>query len=430
MSIIKTSKGFIQGIVKDNHIIYKGIPYAKPPVGDLRFSPPVENEVWEGTYLAYEFGSKPMQSEHGDEFYDKEFYDDNSFKTKVSEDCLYLNIWTPKNFEGGKLPVAIWIHGGAFLGGCGNEKEFDGEEYCKRDVILVTINYRLGPFGFLVHPWLMEESSDGVAGNYGILDQIQALKWVYENISAFGGNPENITVFGQSAGSMSVQVLVSSELTKDMISKAIFQSAGGYKSPFNRDLKMEDAIISGKEVVKNAGVKSLEELRSLSAEDIMVASEPTIIKGFMEGMKLPFIPVIDGKVLKDTYENLVDRGEVKKIPYIVGSNRDDLFVQVVEDEQDVVYQACVNWCKKTSKDNNESSYAYYFKRELPGDDAGAFHSAELWYMFGTLNRAWRPWEKIDFELSNQMLDLWTEFMKKGTCWSPCTDNDPYVNIFG
>ena len=214
----KTKYGQVHGVQKDGYTVFRGVPYAKPPVGEKRFCPPEEPACWEGVYKADHFGCVCPQTEHEpDSFYGKEFYLDPEFGMKQSEDCLYLNIWTPANTVDEKLPVAFWIHGGAFMHGFSHESEFDGAAYCERGVILVAINYRLGAFGFLAHPWLSEESGAGRSGNYAILDQIAALKWVKENIAAFGGDPENITVFGQSAGCMSVQTLVSSPLTENWI---------------------------------------------------------------------------------------------------------------------------------------------------------------------------------------------------------------------
>lgn len=270
----KTKYGQVHGVQKDGYTVFCGVPYAKPPVGEKRFCPPEEPACWEGVYKADHFGCVCPQTEHEpDSFYGKEFYLDPEFGMKQSEDCLYLNIWTPANTVDEKLPVAFWIHGGAFMHGFSHESEFDGAAYCERGVILVTINYRLGAFGFLAHPWLSEESGVGRSGNYAILDQIAALKWVKENIAAFGGDPENITVFGQSAGCMSVQTLVSSPLTENWISKAIFQSAGGYDTGLNRDMPLSEAETIGQEFVELSGAKSLEELRAIPAEKIVELQE-------------------------------------------------------------------------------------------------------------------------------------------------------------
>ena len=270
----KTKYGQVHGVQKDGYTVFRGVPYAKPPVGEKRFCPPEEPACWEGVYKADHFGCVCPQTEHEpDSFYGKEFYLDPEFGMNQSEDCLYLNIWTPANTVDEKLPVAFWIHGGAFMHGFSHESEFDGAAYCERGVILVTINYRLGAFGFLAHPWLSEESGVGRSGNYAILDQIAALKWVKENIAAFGGDPENITVFGQSAGCMSVQTLISSPLTENWISKAIFQSAGGYDTGLNRDMPLSEAETIGQEFVELSGAKSLEELRAIPAEKIVELQE-------------------------------------------------------------------------------------------------------------------------------------------------------------
>jgi para-nitrobenzyl esterase len=438
MKTVLTKLGKIEGIQKEGYTLFKGIPYAKPPVGELRFKAPLEMEPWEGVYLANEFKNRGMQNPYSDGFYGKEFYDEPEYNIPVSEDSLYLNIWTPSKCLDEKYPVALWIHGGAFYGGYGSEKEFDGAAYCKRDVILVTINYRLGPFGFLAHPWFAEESENKVTGNYGILDQIAALKWVYNNIHAFGGNPDNITIFGQSAGSMSVQTLVSSKLTGNMIAKAIFQSAGGYNGGLNRNFQMEDALKIGEELADGCNVKSAAEFRALPAEIILERAEPIINRGFANGFELIFSPVIDGYVLNGGYDELVDKGEVKNIPYMVGSTKDDMTVTpeiIANGEYGTIYKGCCNWSLHMEGLGHKPSYVYYFTRELPGDEAGAFHSSELWYMFGTLNRCWRPFTKEDYELSEEMLDYWTNFMKKGNPntegmedWAPYTAKNPFVKI--
>lgn len=206
MKLVTTKNGKIEGIQEEGYSVFKGIPYAKAPIGELRWKAPQPLDNWDGVLKADCFKAKSMQEVHEDPFYDKEFYDDPSFSVNISEDSLYLNIWTPADKAEEKLPVAFWIHGGAFMGGYGSEKEFDGEALCKKGVILVTINYRVNIFGFLAHPWLSAENEKGISGNYGTLDQLMALKWVYDNIENFGGDKENITVFGQSAGAMSVAV--------------------------------------------------------------------------------------------------------------------------------------------------------------------------------------------------------------------------------
>lgn len=430
-------QGRIAGVEKDGYTLFRGIPYAKPPVGELRWRAPREPEPWDGVYRADKWPNRSMQEDREDPFYGKEFRDEPEYQTAVSEDSLYLNIWTPAKAAGEKLPVAFWIHGGAFMGGYGHEKEFDGEGYCKRGVILVTINYRLGPIGFLAHHWLSEENraegKPAVSGNYGILDQIAALRWVRENIEAFGGDPDNITVFGQSAGCMSVQTLVSSTLTRGMISKAILQSGVG----LSYDHTLAKAELEGVQFAANAGVNSLEEMRALSFEQIMAAAGPIIMKGFAT-MELPYTPVIDGVVLENGYNSALEQGKTHNIPYMVGSTMNDIATsrdELTKGERGKVYAGSKKWCQELLNNGRNPGFLYYFTRQLPGDDAGAFHSSELWYTFGTYGRCWRPMTEGDAKLSETMLDYWTNFMKTGgpngaglPVWKPYRDDSDMMEF--
>lgn len=415
MDRAEIKQGLIEGVRMDGYDVFWGIPYAKPPVGELRWRAPQEPEGWDGVYHADYYPNRSMQEPHPMEFFDKEFYDDMTRKTLFSEDSLYLNIWTPAKEVGERRPVAMWIHGGAFLGGCGHEKEFDGAAYCRRGVILVTVNYRLGPLGFLAHPWLSEENramgGPGVSGNYGALDQIAALKWVRENIWAFGGDPDNITVFGQSAGGESTHTLTTSPLTKGLISKAIIQSGLG----LTRDRTLSDAERDGLEFARNAGVNSLEEMRGLTAEQIFAAAGPLIGRGFaMDSMT--FAPNIDGYLLDRGFDEALEQGMIHDIPYMVGSTMQDIRVnpdKLADGERGIVYDCCKRWGEVRQSNGSAPAWVYYFTRQLPGDDAGAFHSSELWYMFGTLDRCWRPSTEEDYKLSDHMVDYWSNFMKTG-----------------
>lgn len=438
LDIITTNQGKLTGVKMDGYTIYKGIPYAKAPIGELRWRAPQEAEKWEGILKADQFGSISYQKEHEEgSFYYKEFYSDPSTIPPMSEDCLYLNIWAPDNEKGDQLPVAFWIHGGAFLHGFGSETEFDGEAFCKQGVILVTINYRVGALGFLAHPWLSIENEIGCSGNYGILDQIAALKWVYDNISAFGGDPDNITVFGQSAGSISVQALVCSPLTKSYISKAILQSGGGYDTGISRDCPLEEAEKIGEQLVELCGVHCIEELRDLAPETIIMKTQELAEQRAKQGIHgLPFNPVIDHHVLFDGYNNIIHQGRHHDIPYMLGSTRHDLGVteeMLKNDQKSPLYHGCINWSLKQEELRRNPTFVYYFSRELPGDEAGAFHSSELWYVFGTLHRCWRPMEVADEELSRKMVAYWTNFMKFGdpnsaesNTWLPCLKSNPFV----
>ncbi len=435
---VMTKYGRIRGVLKGDALVYKGIPYAKPPVGELRFSPPQEPEAWDGVLDADKWPSKCMQFGHEPgSFYEKEFYADPEYLTEPSEDCLYLNIWTPADSAAKKLPVAFWIHGGAFLGGYGSEITFDGEEYTRRGVILVTINYRCNIFGFFSCKELSAEQG-GTSGNYGILDQIAALRWVHENIEAFGGDPDNVTIFGQSAGAMSVQTLVSSPLTEGLIRRAIMQSAGSYNTGINRDRFQAPAEDGGDDLMKGMGVSSIAELRAMPAEELLKKGLEAAMGEMRRSGKLTFTPIIDGKVLVDTYGASVEKGITHDIDYMLGSTANDLTVtpeMLEKGEKSPLYKGCIAWSLEQQKLGRRPNYVYYFSRNLPGDEEGAFHSAELWYMFHTLHRSWRPFTEEDYDLANRMVGYWTNFIKTGDPngvglpgWMPCTTEAPEVMV--
>lgn len=415
-------QGMLRGVRQDGYVVFKGIPYAKAPVGELRWRAPQEAEPWEGILEADTFGARCWQTNHPkDSFWAKEFYPDEKALPVCNEDCLNLNIWMPEHIEGAPLPVAVWIHGGAFMHGFNCEMEFDGAGFARRGVILVSINYRLGIFGFLSHPWLAEEA--GHCGNYGLLDQIAALRWVRENIAAFGGDPERITIMGQSAGSMSVQSLLSSELTRSMVHGAIMQSGAGYKGGFCRDCSVEQAQIEGQRWSSAMGFTSLEDMRKMPAEELLVNT-----RQYIEETGRWFLgPVIDGYVLKQGYDASIEQGIVPEIPCMIGCNSQDM-----KSSEDVdLTVGSRNWSLAMKR----PSYVYYFTQQLLGDDAGAFHSAELWYMFETLQRSWRPKTQGDYLLAKQMGDFWANFVRTGNpnpegsaVWRPCTEEDPYVQV--
>src|SRR5574344_2615106 len=240
--LLNIEGGKVQGVTteKEGVFVYRGIPYAAAPINDLRWKAPQPVKAWDGVFKADKFGHPGYQSVHYPGGYTTEWgYGDES---PYSEDCLYLNVWTkaPGNVNK-KLPVALWIHGGGYREGWGSEPEFDGQEWGNKDVVLVSINYRLGVFGFLAHPELSKESPNKVSGNYGILDQIESLKWIKKNIAQFGGDPENVTIFGQSAGAGSVKTLCESPLTEGLFDKAIIMSGGGLALP-NPDVPAREQL--------------------------------------------------------------------------------------------------------------------------------------------------------------------------------------------
>ncbi|MDL2318971.1 carboxylesterase family protein, partial [Eubacteriales bacterium OttesenSCG-928-A19] len=439
--VVQTNRGTLRGVHKQSYTVFRGIPYAEAPVGDLRFCPPQPPKSWEGVRDATRFGNRAPQKEQPDgSFYQKEFFNDEDFIPPMSEDCLYLNVWTPDARQDAPLPVALWIHGGAFAHGYGTEPEFDGAGFCARGVILVTINYRVGALGFLAHPWLSEESARGGSGNYGILDQIAALRWVRENIAAFGGDPGRITVFGQSAGGMSVQTLVSSRLTDGLLGGAILMSGGGYRDGLSRDCSLREAEAVGEEYARLLGVDSLDALREAPVEALLEASDALSARIAQSGGGLSFLPVIDGYVLEQGYADTVDAGLHHDIPYMIGSTEGDIGVtpeMLARGEKGQLYEGCMRWSLKNESLGRKPAYVYCFARRPLGDDAGAFHSSELWYVFGTLHRSWRPKEAVDWRLSREMMDYWCSFVRQGDPngeglppWPGCTKENPHVRVLG
>lgn len=399
---IFTKQGQIQGGLSQDGktVIFKGVPYAQPPVGELRFRRPQEHEPWEGTLDCTKFSPRCPQADLASmDFYGKEFYD--QLVPPESEDCLYLNIWTPAQAEpDAKLPVLFWIHGGAFMHGCGTEKEFDGEGFAKKNVILVTINYRVNAFGFFAHPDLEQETQEGVSGNYGILDQIFALGWVRENIGAFGGDPEKITIAGQSAGCMSVQAIISSPLSQGMMRGAVLQSGGGIRALHETPGK-EQVWDTSKKLMAYLGVSTIAELRQVPALKLRDGAYA------VQGQNLSWRPHVDGWLLSDTTDVLAEQGKIHDISYMIGSTGNDIGNGTLLQESGAL------WCENQLKLGRKPSYFYFFDRKLPGDNAGAFHSSELWYEFETLGRCWRPWEACDWELARVMSGYWANFVKTG-----------------
>lgn len=416
----QTLFGNVSGISGGNpsYTVFKGIPYAAPPVGERRWQAPADPDAWEGVRKCDTFPPISIQSKSvpGD-FYQKEFF---PVQAPMSEDCLYLNVWTPANHRGDKLPVMVWIHGGAYLQGYGHEMEFDGEAFCKRGVILVTINYRLGVMGYFVHPALSHCDTRGVSGNYGLLDQIQALKWVSQNIEAFGGDPGNVTVFGQSAGGDSVISLCASPLTEGLIHKAIIQSAG-IGGIMGDDYTLSDAENFGVFVTEYTGL-SLDELRELPAE--ILHEKALAANSAYEGhFAFRFRPCIDHLTLYDDPGKIISEGKHLSIPYMAG---------IVSGDRSFISEASMGWHKL--KKGSQPLYVYCFDRDIPGEDKpGAFHSSELWYIFGTLARCWRPMCGVDYDLSLKMTDYWTSFAKNADPngngwpeWTPHSEQSPTI----
>jgi para-nitrobenzyl esterase len=382
-------------------IAYKGIPFAASPVGKLRWKEPQPVMPWKGVKLADKYGAAAMQVTWDPQsFYGREWRASGS--APFSEDCLYLNVWTPAAGEKNKkLPVAMWIHGGGYREGFAYEPEMDGgEAWASRGVILVSVTYRLGVLGFFSHPLLSAESPHRVSGNYGLMDQAAALKWIRNNIAQFGGDPDNITIFGQSAGAGSVQSLCASPISKNMISKAISMSGGGLSNA-RPGAMLDTTQLTNKKLMDHFGKTSLEAMRSLSFDELLKMSQEyaTATK-----TQVGWRPVIDGYFLKGTFSDEAIAGRIPDIPYMFGFTSNDL--------SDMT-KPVADFCALRAAKSKKPVYAYLFQRQLPGDSSGAFHSSDLWYVFNSQKHAWRPFTAGDKELSNKMTDYWTNFAKFG-----------------
>ena len=395
--IINTKCGAVRGVETSNGTIaYKGIRYATAG----RFEYPTEVTHWEGVYDGTQYGACAYQPRS---FYDEEqmpkkvFYY-NEFRSgenyTYSEDCLFLNIFAPKNVDK-KLPVIVYIHGGAFTGGCSNEKHFLDPIWPTKGAIAVTLNYRLGPLGFAVLPELKQEA--GKTGNYGLFDQLTAIQWVKHNIDAFGGDANNITIMGQSAGAMSVQQHCLSPLSRGLFHKAVMCSGGGV-------IKMLSATQPDKHydfwkmIMEKCGATTLEEFRTVPVEKLYQVWQENKKASMGGGCS----PCIDGELVVGAGCDLLKAGAQHHIPYLIGSTSHDMAAPFL-------YSMGKNWCKAQQKD----AYLWYFERNLPGDKHGAWHSADLWYWFGTLDNCWRPFNQKDYALAEEMSDRLVAFATTG-----------------
>ncbi len=402
---------------------YKGIRYATAG----RWEYPVQVTGWEDIYDATRYGACCYQprSFYNEEENEKKMFYYNEFRKGETyvydEDCLFLNIFTPDSAkEGDKLPVLIYIHGGGFTGGCGHEKHFDGPVWPAHGVIGVTLNYRLGPMGFVCLPQLKEEA--GYTGNYGLYDQLTAIKWVRDNIAAFGGDAENITIMGQSAGAMSVQQHCLSPLSVGLFKNAVMCSGGGISKILSA-APAEKHYEFWQTAMKNAGCETLEQFRAISPEKLFEVWNET-----KKQLRTPgSFPCVDGRLVVGSGTQVLAAGGQHDIHYMAGSTSEDMMPPILQGMSR-------KWCAAQKKD----SYTWYFDRRLPGDDHGAWHSADLWYWFGTLENCWRPMEEKDYELSRQMVGYLCSFVSTGDPnsagdlpkWQPSTPGQKAVLFLG
>ena len=392
--IISTPCGLLQGCPGKNPgtIAFKGIRYATAG----RWEYPKQVTGWEGVYDATRYGNCSYQPRafYDEELNEKKYFYYNEFRKgetyTYSEDCLFLNVFTPADAQpGDKLPVLVYIHGGGFTGGCGHEKHFDEPVWPTKGVIGVTINYRLGIMGFACLPQLEEEA--GHTGNYGLYDQMTAIKWVKDNIDSFGGDPENMTIMGQSAGGASVQLQCQSPLTDGLFQRAVMSSGCGMGNMLMGNQDSNKAF--WQELMARCGCQTLADFRALPVEKLFEAYGQH--KKEIKGGTTAVFPVTDGHFV-------VKNSLPKDIHYMAGSTSHDMAPPILQN-------MTKSWIAKREK----ASYTWYFDRMLPGDNCGAWHSSDLWYWFGTLDNCWRPMEQKDLDLSAQMVDYLCNFVRTG-----------------
>ncbi len=433
--------------------VFKGIPYAAPPVGELRWKAPQPVQPWNGIRSIAKWGPRCVQSSR--------LGDLDPLNKRMSEDCLYLNVWTPATSASQSLPVMVWIHGGSNLNGAGSQPEFDGSRLAGKGVVVVTINYRLDVFGFLAHPELTKESGTNSSGNYGLLDQIAALKWVRRNIRTFGGDPNRITLFGESAGAFDVSLLMASPLTKGLFIGAIGESGGTLTTiaafgPKPLQIGEQDGI----KFIEAMGVNSIAKARAKPAGDILEAA-----------IKNPItyaFGVVDGYVVPEHPASIYAEGKQNDVPLLVGWNADEgsLFAARIklpadappyaeriraqfkdqadaalklyppgstpQDEKasltallgdEIIAYGSWAWAERAAVSGKSPVYRYGFTRRPPGAPElslypltapGVYHFAEIYYVFNTLHvmSDW-PWESNDRRLADAMSSYWTNFAKTG-----------------
>jgi para-nitrobenzyl esterase len=466
---VETKNGAVEGTTEQDGIrVFRGIPFAEPPVGDLRWKPPQPVKNWRGVRQSNKFGPRAMQ---------RAIFGDMNFRSGgISEDCLYLNVWTPAKVGTGRLPVLVYFYGGGFMAGDSSEPRYDGASMARKGLVAVTVNYRLSVFGFLAHPELTAESPHHASGNYGLLDQSEALRWVRRNIAAFGGDPQRVTIAGESAGSISVSAQMASPLSKDLIAGAIGESGSlmGTMPP----VPLAEAEEAGVRFATKVGAKSLADLRKIPAESLLEATADAPFGRF------PL--AIDGYFLPRDPREIFAAGEQAHVPLLVGWNSEEMNYRMVMGREKPtrenyakavqklygeragevlkVYPATTDeeveqvatdlagdrfigystwkWCDLHGKSGGKPVYRYLYARPRPamrpemgnavaglaggvvkGPEAkadrpppsrGAVHSAEIEYAMGNLatNKVY-AWTPEDYKVSEVMQQYFANFVKSG-----------------
>lgn len=463
---VRTDAGLVSGTLTPDRVVavFRGIPYAAPPTGGLRWKAPQPPTPWTGVRSASQFGPACPQAERtgpgGERI------------ARTSEDCLYLNVWAPAKPAGRHVPVMVWFHGGAFTHGTASSFAYDGEALARRGAVVVTFNYRLGPFGFLAHPLLTRESGHDASGNYGLLDQLAVLHWVKANARAFGGSPERVTVVGQAAGAISISTLLVCPMAHGLFHGAILESGSALSIPRIGVTRYLNEPPAGEESMEDVGElvarrlgcdhedDVLAALRERSTDEIMAAARPAW--NFLgEGVR--FGPVIDRWLVPDRPLALFQQRRQHKVPVIVGANADEgsFFAATVQpsdldsyrrfvrgtfrDRADEVFArfpaardadvrgalarivggggflAPARRTARAMADLGQKAYLYWFTRQRSSGGRGASHGAELPFVFNTLGRSKGEVDDVDRELSLLMLGYWVRFARTG---DPNGDNSP------
>ena len=424
--IVTTTAGQVAGYIENDIYIYKGIPYAKA----RRFMPPTAPDAWQGIRSSRAYGPTCPQAKRMGWYSDELAFSFNWDDGFPDEDCLRVNVWTPGVNDQKKRPVMVWLHGGGYSAGSGQElPSYDGTNMAKEhDVVVVTLNHRLNVLGFL------DLSSFGAkyaqSGNVGLLDLVAALQWVHHNIAAFGGDPANVTIFGQSAGAGSVLAQICSPLNRGLFQRAIMQSGAGL-GMFNRHQQsLEDGHRTAERLFEALGVSSLDEARQVPAAELLAAAEalPVPPESGREGdwsMMVNWVPCVDGRFITDQYARTIARGEQNEVEILLGNTTGEF----METDADGTLlpagevgnlKLIAEWIRGGRK----APYYYRFDVAMPGDDAGAFHSSELWFSFGTLATCWRPFVGWHYDLSRRMVAYWTNFAATGDPNGPDADGTP------
>jgi para-nitrobenzyl esterase len=468
---ISIEGGQLAGVTVDGVTSFKGVPYAAAPVGPLRWKAPQPPISWQGVHRADAYSSACIQNPvKPGAFYQIEFY---PHPEPTSEDCLFLNVWTAAASAKERRPVMVWFHGGGFIEGSGSLASFDGAALARKGVVTVTVNYRLGVFGFFAHPELTKEAAYHSSGNYGLLDQRVALQWVKKNIAAFGGDPENVTIFGQSAGAVSVLAHAASPLDKNLFGRAVMQS--GF---FMIHGTLKDAEDAGTKFASQMGASTIADLRAKSSADVQNAANA------MKDSKLstnvsPFVPIIDGYFLTEDLASTFKQHKANRVAFMAGSTADEgtslipttitaatyknlaqkkfgdqtaQFLQWYPGETDAqawrsevdnlrdMMAATAMRLAEMQVDAGTKTYVYYFVEKSPGRDSehyGAFHSSELVYVFDNLDSVGRPWAEADKKLADEMSSYWVNFAKTGNpnsaglpTWSPWDEKTGFTLELG